>query len=123
MSSVVAHMRILALLRRRHAEGATVAMSSLDSPATSATPDIDGAADLQSKANGNGNGNGNNGHGRWLRDRLSFVPLYDRGGPVSLSPSADGPIGTLARIELNARRGRPLDFGLEPNQLNQQDSP
>ena len=41
----------------------------------------------------------------WRSGRFDFVPLYDRGGTVSLSASADGPIGTLAAIELKQRRG------------------
>jgi hypothetical protein len=52
------------------------------------------------------------------------MPYLDRGGPVSLSPSADGPLSTLARIELNARSGRPLEEGLDhPDQLNQRGAP
>lgn len=57
---------------------------------------------------------------------LEFIPLYDHTWPgtVSLSPSADGPIATLARIELNERRGRPLTEGLEdPDQLNKAGAP
>lgn len=60
----------------------------------------------------------------WRYGRLDFIPLLDRPALVSLSPSADGPIGTLARIELNARDGRLLDEGLDhPNQLNQPGAP
>jgi hypothetical protein len=55
-----------------------------------------------------------------LRYSLDYVPLYDRPAPLSLTPSANGPIATLSRIELNERRGRPLDEGLSsPDQLNQ----
>jgi hypothetical protein len=60
----------------------------------------------------------------WRSARFDMVPLYDRGGPISISPSADGPITTLARIELNERRGRPLDEGLDhPDQLNTPGAP
>ncbi len=59
----------------------------------------------------------------WHLDTLSFRPLNDRPSPVSGVPSADGPIATIARIELNAKNGLPLDYGLPPNALNQPDAP
>lgn len=64
-------------------------------------------------------------HGRsgWKLDLLSFRPLHDRGGPVALSAGADGPIGTLARIELNHQEGRPPEDGLPPDALNQPGAP
>ncbi len=59
----------------------------------------------------------------WRKDRLSFYPLNDRGGPVALEPSSDAALGTLATIELNKINGRPLDEGLYPGQLNDPNSP
>lgn len=46
-------------------------------------------------------------------ENLNGMPYLDRGSPVSLAPSADGPIATLARLELNHRKHRPLDEGIE----------
>ena len=53
-----------------------------------------------------------------------FEPLLDTHSPrtLTLAPSADGPIGTLARIELNSRQGRSLDEGLT-HSLNDPEAP
>lgn len=59
----------------------------------------------------------------WKLDLLSFRPLHDRPSPISTTASATGPIGTLARIEMNARAGRPLEDGLPPDALNQPNAP
>jgi hypothetical protein len=44
--------------------------------------------------------------GGWEDDLLSYRPLHDRGGGVSVYQGASGPIGILARIELNWRTKR-----------------
>jgi hypothetical protein len=45
------------------------------------------------------------GRSEWKRDTLSFRPLHDRSGRLTVASSADGPIATLARIEMNAEDG------------------
>ena len=57
------------------------------------------------------------------KDRLSFWPLLDRGGSISVSGSAGGPIGTLARIELNELDGLPPGDGLPEDALQQPGAP
>lgn len=59
----------------------------------------------------------------WRQDYLSFQPLHDRPSPLSLSASADGPIGTIVRIEINARNGLPHEDGLPPDPLNEPGAP
>ena len=45
-------------------------------------------------------------------DDLGMSPLYDRGGPTGVYRGPSGPIGKLARIDLNHRLGRPPEEGL-----------
>lgn len=126
MATAVTSSHILDFLRRL--SGRTIlSMSSVIEPAATATAaegEAPGSVD-STVQNGHNGHNGHNRHNglRWRRDRLSFFPLNDRGGPVSLSPSADSALGTLAQIELNDRNGREPDFGLKPGQLDDPNSP
>lgn len=43
---------------------------------------------------------------KWVDDSLSLPPLYDRGGGVAVYRGPSGPIGKLARIEINRRLGK-----------------
>ncbi len=120
MATAVTSSHILDFLRRL--SGRTIlSMSSVIEPATAAEGEAPGSVD-RTVQNGQNGHNGHNGL-RWRRDRLSFFPLHDRGGPVSLSPSADSALGTLAQIELNDRNGREPGFGLKPGQLDDPNSP
>lgn len=52
-------------------------------------------------------------HGEWVSDLSSLPPLYDRGGGVAIYGGPSGPIGKLARIELNRlSKAESLDDGL-----------
>lgn len=61
------------------------------------------AAEVSSTlTNGDHNGNGNGKHA-WSEDRLTFRPLHDRGGPVAVYHGPSGPLGELAKLELDRR--------------------
>jgi hypothetical protein len=57
-------------------------------------------------------GHGGGGKDDWSDDSTSLSPLYDRGGGISIYSGPSGPIGKLARIELNRIEGRELNDGL-----------
>jgi hypothetical protein len=101
-------MRIIALVRRIRGVGSQQVMPQM--------PSSNGAGDTVATASMNG-------HGRWLPDFLSFRPLLDRGGPISISADADGPIATLARIDRNVREGRVGKHGLPEDTTLGPDSP
>jgi hypothetical protein len=114
-------MRILAILR--HLVGAEPQEYAVSSATGNPTRDGRAVDPAENGALADGQDDGFPREGRWWPDYLSFRPLYDRGGPISVTPSADGPIGTLARIELNIREGKDPGDGLPPDPLNDPESP
>jgi hypothetical protein len=130
----VKRVSILAILRRLSVRDPRehILSSTAETPSTAAAteePEVRTAAETDATGRGddagtNGNGDGSHDEGRWALDLIGgFVPLNDRGGPISLSGDADGPLLTLAQIELNIREGRDAGFGLRPDPLNDPESP